>query len=150
MAMAVAGQDSICVKQKPSSTILPSELRRSLDDLGDSLFLDRSSPFTEMKSINEKGKVPDVFNRMLQPQAMQYVHMRLSDFGLCEEDGNRNLAIGIRRFFILHSDRPEAHYFLILLQVSNMSKIFPFVFRNFSDFLFIIVLILILDLWVTY
>ncbi|KAL4591931.1 hypothetical protein LXL04_004906 [Taraxacum kok-saghyz] len=49
MAMAVAGQDSICVKQKPSSTILPSELRRSLDDLGDGLFSDQSSPFTEMK-----------------------------------------------------------------------------------------------------
>ena len=55
--MAVGGQDLICVKQKPSSTIPPSELRRYLDDLGDSLFSDQRSPVIERKSRNGKQKV---------------------------------------------------------------------------------------------
>jgi hypothetical protein len=42
--MAVGGQDLICVKQKPSSTSPPAEVRKHLEDLGDYLFSDRRSP----------------------------------------------------------------------------------------------------------
>ncbi|KAL4576004.1 hypothetical protein LXL04_012092 [Taraxacum kok-saghyz] len=90
MAMAVAGQDSICVKRKPSSTILPSELRRFR------LFSTICCSQRQCSSLI-----------LHKHQSKIYVYMRLSDFGLCEEDGDRNLAIGIRRFFILHSDRLE-------------------------------------------
>ncbi|KAL4591159.1 hypothetical protein LXL04_004109 [Taraxacum kok-saghyz] len=75
VGLAVGGQDLICVKQKPSSTIPPSELRRYLDDLGDSLFSDQRSPVIERKSRNGKQKVPDVFNRMLQPHTMQFTNI---------------------------------------------------------------------------
>ncbi|CAI9259427.1 unnamed protein product [Lactuca saligna] len=76
VGMAVGGQDLICVKQKPSSTISPAELRRYLDDLGDSLFSDGRSPsLIERKTRDGKQKVPDVFNRMLQPHTMQFTNV---------------------------------------------------------------------------
>ncbi|KAI3523581.1 hypothetical protein L1887_01807 [Cichorium endivia] len=76
VGMAVGGQDLICVKQKPSSTIPPSELRGYLDDLGDSLFSDGRSPsLIEMKTRDGKQKIPDVFNRMLQPHTMQFTNI---------------------------------------------------------------------------
>ncbi|KAI3515246.1 hypothetical protein L1887_14048 [Cichorium endivia] len=76
VGMTVGGQDLICVKQKPSSTIPPSELRGYLDDLGDSLFSNGRSPsLIEMKTRDDKQKIPDVFNRMLQPHTMQFINI---------------------------------------------------------------------------
>ncbi|XP_024984887.1 MACPF domain-containing protein At1g14780-like [Cynara cardunculus var. scolymus] len=76
VGMAVGGQDLICVKQKASSTISSAELRGYLDDLGDSLFSDGRSPsLIERKTRDGKQKVPDVFNRMLQPHTMQFTNI---------------------------------------------------------------------------
>jgi hypothetical protein len=56
--MAVGGQDLVCVKQKPSSTIPPADLRRHLEDLGDFLFSDGRSPsLMETKTRDGKEKV---------------------------------------------------------------------------------------------
>nr|XP_043621132.1 MACPF domain-containing protein At1g14780-like [Erigeron canadensis] len=76
VGMAVGGQDIICVKQKPSSPIPPGELKRYLDDLGDSLFSDGRSPsLMERKTKDGKQKIPDVFTRMLQPHTMQFTNI---------------------------------------------------------------------------
>ncbi|KAI3706257.1 hypothetical protein L6452_23873 [Arctium lappa] len=76
VGMAVGGQDLICVKQKASSTISPAELRGYLDYLGDSLFSDGRSPsLIERKTRDGKQKVPEVFNRMLQPHTMQFTNI---------------------------------------------------------------------------
>ncbi|XP_071720201.1 MACPF domain-containing protein At1g14780-like [Rutidosis leptorrhynchoides] len=76
VGMGVGGQDIICVKQKPSSTIQPAELRGYLDDLGDIIFSDGASPsLPERKSKDGKQKVPEVFNRMLQPHTMQFTNI---------------------------------------------------------------------------
>lgn len=72
VGMAVGGQDLVCVKQKPSSTIPPADLRRHLEDLGDFLFSDGRSPsLMETKTRDGKEKVPEVFNRVLQSNTMQ-------------------------------------------------------------------------------
>ncbi|XP_006647301.1 MACPF domain-containing protein At1g14780-like [Oryza brachyantha] len=65
--MAVGGQDVICVKQSPSSTISPTDLKLHLEDLGDFLFSDvkNLSPI-HRKTRDGKSKVPDVFVRMVQ------------------------------------------------------------------------------------
>lgn len=57
VGMAVGGQDLICVKQKPSSTIPPSELKGYLEDLGDILFSDGMSPLQDRKTRDNKKKV---------------------------------------------------------------------------------------------
>lgn len=57
VGMGVGGQDLLCVKQKPSSGVPPAELKGYLDDLGDCLFSDRTSPLPEMKSRESKKKV---------------------------------------------------------------------------------------------
>ncbi|MFS7916351.1 putative membrane attack complex component/perforin (MACPF) domain-containing protein [Helianthus anomalus] len=76
VGMAVGGQDLICVKQKPSSTISSAELRGYLDDLGDNLFSDGNSPsLLDRKTRNGKQKVPDVFTRMLQPHTKQFTNI---------------------------------------------------------------------------
>lgn len=76
VGMGVGGQDVICVKQKPSSTISPAELRGYLEDLGDCLFSDGASPnLPERKRKDGKQKVPEVFNRMLQPHTMQFTNI---------------------------------------------------------------------------
>lgn len=76
VGMGVGGQDIICVKQKPTSTISPTDLRGYLEDLGDSLFLDGASPsLPERKTKDGKQKVPDVFNRMLQPHTIQFTNI---------------------------------------------------------------------------
>lgn len=104
VGMAVGGQDLICVKQKPSSTISSAELRGYLDDLGDSLFSDGGSPsLIDWKTRDGKHKVtislvfsfcnisnfnvscvlivltlyqvPDVFIRMLQPHTKQFTNI---------------------------------------------------------------------------
>ncbi|XP_027165467.1 MACPF domain-containing protein At1g14780-like [Coffea eugenioides] len=72
VGMAVGGQDVICVKQKPSSTIPPSELKGCLEDLGDILFSDGMNPLQERKTKDGKKKIPEVFNRMLQSHTMQF------------------------------------------------------------------------------
>ncbi|CAH1441436.1 unnamed protein product [Lactuca virosa] len=76
VGMGIGGQDIICVKQKPSSTISPTELRGHLEDLGDCLFLDGASPsLPERKTKDGKQKIPEVFSRMLQPHTMQFTNI---------------------------------------------------------------------------
>lgn len=76
VGMGVGGQDVICVKQKPSSSISPAELRGYLEDLGDCLFSDGASPsLPERTTKAGKQKVPEVFNRMLQPHTMQFTNI---------------------------------------------------------------------------
>ncbi|KAM3327387.1 MACPF domain-containing protein [Capsicum chacoense] len=72
VGMGVGGQDLLCVKQKPSSAVPPAELKAHLDDLGDCLFSDDTSPLPEWKPKEGKKKVPEVFNRMLQSHTMQF------------------------------------------------------------------------------
>lgn len=55
--MAVGGRDLICVRQKASSSIPPAELRGHLEDLGDSLFSDRSPSLLQRKTGDGKQKV---------------------------------------------------------------------------------------------
>lgn len=57
MGMAVGGQDLICIKQKSSSKIPASELKGHLEDLGDILFSDGTSPLQDRKTIDNKKKV---------------------------------------------------------------------------------------------
>ncbi|XP_057959459.1 MACPF domain-containing protein At1g14780-like [Malania oleifera] len=72
VGMAIGGQDLVCIKQKPSSTIPTSELRQHLEDLGDYLFSDGRSPsLLQRKSRDGKQKVPEVFNRILQSNTIQ-------------------------------------------------------------------------------
>lgn len=72
VGMGVGGQDLLCVKQKPSSTFPPAELKAHLDHLGDCLFSDEASPLPERMSKEGTKKVPEVFNRMLQSHTMQF------------------------------------------------------------------------------
>lgn len=58
MGMGVGGQDLLCIKQRPSSSIPPAELRGYLEDLGDCLFSDGRSPsLLERKTRDGKQKV---------------------------------------------------------------------------------------------
>lgn len=104
VGVSVGGQDVLCVKQKPSSTISPAELRGYLEDLGDCLFSDGASPsLPERKTKDGKRKVymffkslyilnlvcfyfsnitlnvffqvPEVFSRMLQPHTLQFTNI---------------------------------------------------------------------------
>ncbi|KAL2332641.1 hypothetical protein Fmac_013854 [Flemingia macrophylla] len=72
IGMAVGGQDVICVKQKHSSKVPPGDLRRHLENLGDFLFSDLRSP-SQLPTITmeDKQKVPEVFNRAMQSSTMQ-------------------------------------------------------------------------------
>ncbi|KAK9146037.1 hypothetical protein Sjap_005940 [Stephania japonica] len=73
VGMGVGGQDVICVRQKPSSSIPTTELKRYFEELGDSWFSDdgrRLSP-REVKTRDGKQKVPEIFNRILQSNTMQ-------------------------------------------------------------------------------
>ncbi|CAL5214054.1 unnamed protein product [Lathyrus oleraceus] len=73
VGMAVGGQDVICVKQKHSSKIPPGDIRRHLEDLGDFLFSDVRSPSSlQRKTADSKQKVPEVFNRVMQSNTMQF------------------------------------------------------------------------------
>lgn len=56
--MAVGGQDVICVKQSPSSTISSADLKLHLEDLGDFLFSDgRNHSPIHRKTRDGKSKV---------------------------------------------------------------------------------------------
>ncbi|XP_061338746.1 MACPF domain-containing protein At1g14780-like [Gastrolobium bilobum] len=73
IGMAVGGQDVICVKQKHSSKIAPSDLRRHLEDLGDFMFSDSRSPSLPQRITTDgKQKVPEVFNRVMQSSTTQF------------------------------------------------------------------------------
>ncbi|XP_047157331.1 MACPF domain-containing protein At1g14780-like [Vigna umbellata] len=73
VGMAVGGQDVICVKQRHSSKVPPGDLRRHLEDLGDFLFSDVRSPsLLQGKTADGKQKVPEVFNRVMQSNTMQF------------------------------------------------------------------------------
>ncbi|TVU30110.1 hypothetical protein EJB05_21717 [Eragrostis curvula] len=65
--MAIGGQDVICVKQSHSSTVSTADLKLHMEDLGDFLFSDgkNHSPI-HRKTKDGKGKVPDVFVRIVQ------------------------------------------------------------------------------------
>ncbi|BFG15567.1 hypothetical protein CerSpe_018410 [Prunus speciosa] len=71
VGMAVGGQDLVCVRQKSSSPVPPSDVRRHLEDLGDFLFSDGSPTLLRGKTRDGKHKVPDVFDRILQSNTMQ-------------------------------------------------------------------------------
>ncbi|XP_050238493.1 MACPF domain-containing protein At1g14780-like [Mercurialis annua] len=73
VGMAVGGQDLICVRQTPTSPIPPAELRNHLEDLGDFVFSDTRSPpqLLQRNTRDNKYKVPEVFNRILQSNTMQ-------------------------------------------------------------------------------
>uniref|UniRef100_A0A7N0U3X7 MACPF domain-containing protein n=2 Tax=Kalanchoe fedtschenkoi TaxID=63787 RepID=A0A7N0U3X7_KALFE len=71
VGMAIGGQDVICVRQMPSSTIPTTDLRRHLEDLGDSIFSDRSPTLLQRKTVDGKQKVPEVFSRILESNPMQ-------------------------------------------------------------------------------
>ncbi|KAG6475304.1 MACPF domain-containing protein At4g24290-like isoform X1 [Zingiber officinale] len=69
--VAIGGQDVICVKQSPSSTISSAELKMHLEDLGDFLFSDGSSPSPQHRKIREgKNKVSEAFTKILQPNTL--------------------------------------------------------------------------------
>ncbi|KAF6144266.1 hypothetical protein GIB67_024493 [Kingdonia uniflora] len=70
IGMAVGGQDVICVKQKPSSTICPADLKGHLEDLGDFWFSDGCT-LSPKKTKETKQKVPEIFKRILQSNTMQ-------------------------------------------------------------------------------
>ncbi|CAH9062582.1 unnamed protein product [Cuscuta epithymum] len=72
VGMGVGGHDLLCVKQTPSSAIPPAELKGYLDDLGDYLFSDGTSPLPERGRRDGKKMVPEVFSRMLQSHTMQF------------------------------------------------------------------------------
>ncbi|KAL3829262.1 hypothetical protein ACJIZ3_018064 [Penstemon smallii] len=72
VGMAIGGQDLLCVKQRSSSPIPPAELEGYLEELGDCLFSDMNSPILERKARDNKKKVPEVFDRMLQAHTMQF------------------------------------------------------------------------------
>ncbi|KAF9590726.1 hypothetical protein IFM89_037121 [Coptis chinensis] len=71
VGMAVGGQDVVCVRQKPSSSIPPPRPEKHLEDLGDSWFSDGRSLSPHQRQTREKQKVPDVFHRILQANTMQ-------------------------------------------------------------------------------
>ncbi|KAL9232721.1 hypothetical protein vseg_007796 [Gypsophila vaccaria] len=71
VGLAVGGQDLICVRQTPSSTIPAAELRAHLEDLGDALFSDGKDPPLPRKTLDGKQKVPEVFSRVLQSNIIQ-------------------------------------------------------------------------------
>ncbi|KAF8402198.1 hypothetical protein HHK36_013150 [Tetracentron sinense] len=70
VGMAVGGQDIVCVRQKPSSSIPAAELKEHLEDLGDSLFSDGRSPSLMQRKRGAKQKVPEVFYRIMQSNSL--------------------------------------------------------------------------------
>ncbi|GKA81632.1 MACPF domain-containing protein-like protein, partial [Tanacetum coccineum] len=68
--------------------------RGYLEDLGDCMFSDEASPsLPERKSKDSKQKVPEVFNRMLQPHTMQFTNITKNsskDVSLDEKQQYRN------------------------------------------------------------
>nr|DAD24225.1 TPA_asm: hypothetical protein HUJ06_025688 [Nelumbo nucifera] len=71
VGMAIGGQDVICVKQKHSSSIPAAELKGYLEDLGDSMFSDRSTSPLQQRTRESKKKVPEVFYHLLQSNPRQ-------------------------------------------------------------------------------
>ncbi|GAV58958.1 MACPF domain-containing protein [Cephalotus follicularis] len=72
VGMAVGGQDLICLRQRTSSAITPTDLRRHLEDLGDFIFSDGRSPsLLQRKARDGEQKVSEVFNRILHSNTMQ-------------------------------------------------------------------------------
>ncbi|OWM70943.1 hypothetical protein CDL15_Pgr013124 [Punica granatum] len=70
VGMAIGGQDLICIRQRPSSQIHPTDLRRHLQDIGDYLFSDGKS-HSLLPGKASKHKVPEVFERILQSNTLQ-------------------------------------------------------------------------------
>lgn len=58
VGMAIGGQDLICLRQRPSSQIPSTDLRRNLQDIGDFLFSDgKSHSLLPGKARDRKHKV---------------------------------------------------------------------------------------------
>ncbi|EPS61818.1 hypothetical protein M569_12969, partial [Genlisea aurea] len=72
VGMAIGGQDLICVKQTSSSPIPPAELKGYLEELGDCLFSDATSPILDRTSNDNSNKLPEVFKRMLLVRTLQF------------------------------------------------------------------------------
>ncbi|KAJ4957250.1 hypothetical protein NE237_014033 [Protea cynaroides] len=71
VGMGVGGQDVVSVRQKPSSSIPPADLKGYLEELGDHLFSDGMRPLPLWKTRDAKQKVPEVFHRILHSNNMQ-------------------------------------------------------------------------------
>ncbi|KAK1319500.1 MACPF domain-containing protein [Acorus calamus] len=67
VGMAIGGQDVVCVRQKPSSSIPSAELKDHLENLGDFLFSDGRSLSPLHRETHGKQKVPEVFRTILKP-----------------------------------------------------------------------------------
>ncbi|XP_068660938.1 MACPF domain-containing protein At4g24290-like [Aristolochia californica] len=72
VGMALGGQDIICVRQRPSSSVAAAELKGHLEDLGDYMFSDgKSLSPLHRKTREGKHKVPGVFRDILNANDMQ-------------------------------------------------------------------------------
>ncbi|GAB2227877.1 hypothetical protein Droror1_Dr00009705 [Drosera rotundifolia] len=72
VGVGVGGQDLICVRQQPSSTMSTAELRANLEDVGDAIFSDGDyPPALQTKTRDGRKKVPDVFNCVLKSNLVQ-------------------------------------------------------------------------------
>ncbi|GLJ13009.1 hypothetical protein SUGI_0203290 [Cryptomeria japonica] len=67
VGVEIGGQDVVFVRQSPSSTITPAELKRHLEKLGDQLFSDDYSLMPFHPKRENKEKIPEVFRNILQP-----------------------------------------------------------------------------------
>ncbi|XP_042503817.1 MACPF domain-containing protein At4g24290-like [Macadamia integrifolia] len=70
VGMGVGGQDLVCVRQKPFSSVPPADLKGYLEDLGDRLFSDGRRSLPLWKTRDSKQKVPEVFYRILHSNTM--------------------------------------------------------------------------------
>ncbi|XP_077227379.1 MACPF domain-containing protein At1g14780-like [Tasmannia lanceolata] len=71
VGMTIGGQDIVCVRQKPSSSIPPAELKGHLEDLGDYLFSDgRDLSPRHRKTREGKHKAPVIFQKILNTNNM--------------------------------------------------------------------------------
>ncbi|XP_047312026.1 MACPF domain-containing protein At4g24290-like [Impatiens glandulifera] len=114
VGMTVGGQDLVCVKQRASSSIPPSELRGYLEDIGDCLFSDGENPsLLDIRSRDGRHKVPEVVKRVLQPQSMRFSNVTetSSKDGLtiiCSRRGGNVLSKSHSAWLQTVSGNPEA------------------------------------------
>ncbi|KAL5542834.1 hypothetical protein UlMin_010544 [Ulmus minor] len=129
VGMAVGGQDLVCIRQKSSSPIPPADLRRHLEDLGDILFSDSTSPsLLQRKTGDGKHKVPEVFNRILQSNTMQLTSISetSSKEGLtviCAKRGGDVFLHSHSSWLQTVAAKPEAIHFKFVPIVSLLSGI---------------------------
>ncbi|TXG57072.1 hypothetical protein EZV62_018385 [Acer yangbiense] len=71
VGLSVGGQDVVLVKQDQSSNLVPSDLKKHLDDLGDQLFTGACS-FPPRIKDQQKYKTPQAFNVFDQQPAVAF------------------------------------------------------------------------------